>query len=348
MKPAIPGRLHAQGLDRPRLESPLDVVRHLGCVQSQLHDMALWSVARRTGDVTLAELQHWFDAGDVLRTHVLRPTWHLVAPDDIHWLQALTGPRVRRLVETTNRSIGLTSDVVDQGVAVIVDALSDGRPHTRTDLASSLSAAGLRLTGQAVAHVVMTAEVEALVASGPLDGKQHTYRLLPPGPPLPDRDELLAQVARRYAQGHGPVRDQDLAWWTSLTLTESRRAIELGGLRPLDVDGQQYWCLDEPVEATAPAVMLLSNFDEYISYVRDPTDFARSGGSVDDLLRGTGLLVLDGMVAGSWRRAFTATRVTIDVRHAPTLSRSAQRLLQAEAEAFGRFVEREPALRLVD
>ncbi|MFC5678051.1 winged helix DNA-binding domain-containing protein [Aeromicrobium endophyticum] len=347
MRPVL-GRLHAQGLDGPRPGTLVDVVRHLGCVQSQLHDMALWGVGRRLPGTTLAELQQAFDTGEVLRTHVLRPTWHLVAPDDLPWLQALTGPRVRRLLETTNRSIGLTSDVVDRGASLVVEALADGRPRTRRELADVLAASGLVLTGQAVAHVVISAEIDAAIASGPMDGKQHTYRLIETRPVERSRDELLAEVARRYAAGHGPVRDRDLAWWTSLTLTDSRRAIDLAGLRPLDVDGVTHWALDEPVESEPPEVMLLPNFDEYVSYARDPGDDDGIAGAGGEVMRAAGLLFVAGRLAGSWTRTLAARTVAIDVRSAAPTTASLRRGLQAEADAFGRFVEREPRLSIAD
>lgn len=343
VKPTLPGRLHAQALDAPRFDSARDVVRHLGCVQSQLHDMALWSVARRTHGLTLADLQAAFARGEFWRTHVLRPTWHFVDPDDLHWLLALTGPRVERLIRSTNRTIGLTDDVVARGVTVLLEALADGRAHTRADLATALAASGLDITGQAVAHVVMQAEVDALVVNGPMRGKQHTYRLLEPRS-VPGRDDLLAQVARRYARGHGPFRDHDLAWWTSLTLTESRRAIELADLAPLDVDGVAHWRLDEPVEADVPAAWLLSNFDEYVSYAREPDDYAMFAGTVNDVMRGSGLLMVRGRLAGTWTRTVTARTVRIDVTPSAHVTKSTLRAIEQEAAAFGRFVDREPEL----
>lgn len=347
MRP-VDGRLHAQLLGGPRHGSLLEVVRHLGCVQSQMHDMALWGVGRRLTGATLADLQRSFAAGDVVRTHVLRPTWHLVAPDDLHWLQALTGSRVRRLTKTTNRSIGLSPDVVEQGAALVVEALADGRPRTRRELADVLAAAGLVLTGQAVAHVLMDVEIDAAIASGPMAGKQHTYRLVEPHVVTASRDELLAQVARRYAAGHGPIRDRDLAWWTSLTLTDSRRAIELGDLRPLDVDGVTHWMLDESVASEPPEVMLLPNFDEYSSYARTPDDYRGIAALSGEVMRATGLLFVAGRLAGSWTRSLTATTATIDVLSAARPTASLRRGLQAEAEAFGRFVDREPRLRIGD
>lgn len=347
MRP-IHGRLHAHSLDGPRLDSLVDVVRHLGGVQSQLHDMALWGVGRRLPGATLAELQQSFDAGDVVRTHVLRPTWHLVAPDDLHWLQALTGPRVRRLIETTNRSIGLSADIVERGAELVVEALADGRSRTRSELAEILAESGLGLTGQAVAHVVMSAEVDASIASGPMVGKQHTYRLVEPRPVDRSRDEMLAEVARRYAAGHGPVRDRDLAWWTSLTLTDSRRAIDLGELRPVEIDGMTLWTLDEPVPSETPAVMLLPNFDEYISYARDPGDYTGIADASGEVMRATGLVFVAGRLSGSWTRTLTARAVTIDVRSTTRVTASLRRDLQTEADAFGRFVGREPQLRIDD
>ncbi|MET1037537.1 MAG: winged helix DNA-binding domain-containing protein, partial [Aeromicrobium sp.] len=324
--------------------SAAEVVRHLGCVQSQLHDMALWSLARRLPGATLAGLQASFDDGEFLRTHVLRPTWHFVDIADVHWLQALTGPRVRRLVETTNRSIGLTTDVVDRAVAVVVEALADGRPRTRAELAAAVEEAGLPLPGQAMAHVLISAETDALIVNGPMRGKQHTYRLLPPGPALPTRDEMLADIARRYARGHGPFRDKDLAWWTSLTLTDSRRAIDLGQLRPVD---EGCWTADEPVDADIPLVMLLPNYDEYISYARDPDDFTAFGGAATDILRGTGLLMVHGRLAGLWGRTITARRVTVEIAAAPRLTAPLRRALDDEAAAYGRFLERDAEVRLV-
>lgn len=346
MKPTVPGRLHAQGLASPRFDTTVDVVRHLGCVQSQLHDMALWAVARRTTGLTMSDAQAAFERGDFLRTHILRPTWHFVDPADLHWLMALTAPRIRQLMNSSWTALGLSPHLIDQGSEVIAAALADGEPHTRAELAAALEGAGLQATGTFLVHQLMNAEINLLAANGPMRGKQHTYVALPPATADRTYDELLAEGARRYARGHGPFRDKDLAWWTSLTLTESRRAIELAELRPLDVEGQAYWALDTPVDADVPRVMLLSNFDEYISYARDPEDYAAFDGSVDDVMRGSGLLMIDGRLSGRWSRTITAKKVTVSVDRAPRLTGAVRRALDAEVAAFGRFVGRDPELQI--
>ena len=348
MKPTVPGRLHAQGLTSARFDTPAAVVRHLGCVQSQLHDMALWAVARRTTGLTLADAQAAFDRGDFLRTHVLRPTWHYVDPADIHWLLALTAPRVRQVMTSSWAALGLGPELIDRGSEVIVEALADGAPHTRAELATALEDAGLQAKGTFLVHQLMNAEISLLCANGPMRGKQHTYVALSPVTAEHTYDELLTEVARRYARGHGAFRDKDLAWWTSLTLTDSRRAIELAELRPLDVGGEAYWTLDEPVETDVPPVMLLSNFDEYISYARDPEDYTGFDGTVDDVMRGAGLLMVGGRLSGRWARTVTAKTVRIVVDRAPRPTASVRRALDEEAAAFGRFLGREPELVVAD
>lgn len=347
MKPTLPGRLHAQRLVSDPFSSAGEVVRHLGAVQSQLHDMALWAVARRTDGLTLADVQSAFDRGDFLRTHVLRPTWHFVDPGDIHWLLALTGPRIERLMASTNASIGLTPTRLDQATEVLVAALADGAPQTRSQIGTVLVDAGLDITGQALAHVMMHAEIEALVVSGPMQDKQHTYALLPPPAVLvPSRDELLARAAQRYGAGHGPFRAKDLAWWTSLTLTDSRRAIQLADLPVTRIDDEDYAVVHPPVDRDAPRAMLLSNYDEYISYARDAHDLADFAGTIQDIMRGSGLLMLDGRLAGQWTRAIRSTAVEIMVKSSRSLDASTKRALQAEVEAYGRFVGRRPVLDL--
>ena len=346
MKPTVPGRLHAQGLDAARFDTAADVVRHLGCVQSQMPDMALWGIGRRTSGLTMDDVRASFADGDFVRTHVLRPTWHYVDPDDIHWLLALTAPRIGRLLASSNSGIGLTQQRLDDAAEVIVAAVADG-PLTRAQLAGRLADAGMPHTGQALAHVVMHAEITALIINGPMAGKQHTYRTLDPREVPSSYDELLTRAAVRYGLGHGPFRDRDLAWWTSLTLTDARRAIELAGLDRVDVGGEAHWSAGTPVEAEAPRALLLPAFDEYISYARDESDYAGLAGSTQDLMRGTGLLMVDGTLAGTWTRTITARTVEIAVVSSSRTTGPVKREIAREAAAFGRFVEREPTLTYV-
>src|SRR5262245_8709805 len=87
-------RLLNQHLVGSSFEKPEEVVSWLGAVQAQEYAGAKWAVAQRTSGLTEAAIEHALAEGAILRTHVLRPTWHFVTPADIRWLLALTAPRV--------------------------------------------------------------------------------------------------------------------------------------------------------------------------------------------------------------------------------------------------------------
>jgi hypothetical protein len=184
------------------------------------------------------------------------------------------------------------------------------------------------------------AELTGRIASGPLRGKQHTH--VPVTLPQSRRspDERLAWIARLYG-------DRDLAWWTSLTLTQSRRAIELAELRPVELAGETYHVDDEPPAVYVPRALLLANFDEFISYARDPDDFAGTGGrDWSMLMRSTGLLFVDGQLSGSWTRKLSSQTASLDVVAARRVTAAVRAEIEAEAGRFGAFVERPVNLEL--
>ena len=131
-------RLTTQRLTGDAPPTAAEVVRVLGCVQSQEYAHALWSLGMRTSGLTVAGVQAEFDSGSFLRTHILRPTWHFVAAEDIRWILQVTAPRVQKLNQTIYRQHGLDPATLDRGLAVIVEELEGGRYRTRAELARRL------------------------------------------------------------------------------------------------------------------------------------------------------------------------------------------------------------------
>jgi hypothetical protein len=328
------------------LAGPSDVVAHLGAVQSQDHGMSLWSVARRCG-ASMADVEASFARADFVRTHVLRPTWHHVLAADLTDLLEVTAPRVERLISTGNRAMGFPDQRMHDGADVVAAAVAGGGPLTRRDLAQRLEAAGFEHQGVQLVHIVMYTEITGRIVSGPLRGKQHTYVAadLPPSRRTPD--ERLAWIARTYARGHGPIQARDLAWWTSLTLTQARRAIELSDLRPVEIGGEEYVADHEPEPVDVPRALLLSNFDELISYVRDPPDHAHLGAHRDAIMRAGGMLFVDGRLVGSWTRALKTSEVAIAVRSVVPIDATTRLAIESEAADFGRFCDRDPVLEII-
>ena len=299
------------------------MVAALGAVQSQDYGGAKWAIGMRVPGLSDADVDREFDRGAILRTHVMRPTWHFVAPRDIRWLLALTAPRVQAMNGPYYRRAGLDAAVLKRSRRVLLRALANGTHLTRDELAGRLDAAGLKLRGNPLAFVMMHAELEGVVCSGPRQGRQFTYALLderaPAARPL-DRDEALAKLVLRYFTSHGPATARDFAWWSGLTNADALRGLEMNGrkLTSLTREGRTYWHDGGslPGPGRNPSIFLLPNYDESLVAHKDRLPMPPE---VKTLIGGVSLgfahhLVADGFVIGAWRRDLSARRARIGVK----------------------------------
>ena len=221
-------RRHAsQRLSGEPLASVADAVRWSGAVQAQEFAEVKWSLAERIrGAITDAAVEREFAEGRILRTHVMRPTWHFVAAQDLRWLLRLTAPRVHQANKYMYRQAGLDGATLDRCQRVIARELGDGEPRTRRELVAALGADGIEGDSIRLGYVFGHAELEQVICSGPRRGKQHTYMLVDdraPSDPGPSGDAALAELARRYFRSHGPATARDFSWWSGLTLTDLPR-----------------------------------------------------------------------------------------------------------------------------
>lgn len=343
-------RLHASGLIGSRPRSVEAAIRHLRAVQSQDYPGASWGLAQRVGDQTLDDVTARYDAGSILRTHAMRPTWHFVLPEDIRSLQALTGPRVHARNASMDRQLEIDDRTWSRCRKALVGAVKGGRERTRAELSAALGEAGIEATGQRLAYIVMRAEFDALICSGAFRGKQFTYALLdekvPAAAPPFDRNAARADLIRRYFASHGPALVRDFVWWSGLTTTDTRAGIaSLGDELILErIDGKEYWSsasAKADVEVLPGTVHLLPNFDEYLgSYadyepIFDPA--LPKARSIADIL-GVHIVVRDGFVVGGWKRKIEASRVVIDMRILLPMSAAANRSLEQAVDEYGRFL----------
>ncbi len=261
-------RMHNQLLWGPPAGSAAAVLDRFAASQGQDLTPSAWALAQRAAFLTEDAVRAECDAGAILRTHLLRPTWHFVAAADLRWLLTATAPRVHRLNAPIYRRWGLDGEALSTVRRVIEHDLADGRHRTRAELGAALAQAGLPLAGQGLAYAVMWAELEAIVCSGPQRGRQQTYALVDERAPARDdrpREEALTELATRYYAAHGPASVRDLAGWASLTLTEARRATQAAGVTSFEFDGVTYWhAPGEPPERRPGRVDLVQVLDELV------------------------------------------------------------------------------------
>jgi hypothetical protein len=307
-------------------------------VQSQEFAGSAWAVGQRCAGVDEAAFRRAFDDGRIVRTHVLRPTWHLVSPADLRWMQTLTAPRVHAANVTYYRRSELDAATLARSADLICRSLAGGRQLTRKELRDVLSAGGvepgdtLRLS-----LIAMWCELEALICSGAMRGKQHTYALVEdraPAAAVLDREEALGELARRYFASHGPADIADFAWWSGLTKSEATRAADLAG--------EAVPSSPESVPSTSPSVHLLPNYDEYVVAYQDRSALFASE-SLAREFAGMGALssavVLHrGQIAGHWQRSAAGGRVVLTVSLRRDVGQAGQRALSVAATRYGRFL----------
>ena len=340
-------RLRNQCLSGGRLKRPEDVVRWLGAVQAQDYAGAKWALGLRMQRARDADIEAAFTDGRILRTHVMRPTWHFVAPEDIRWMLALTAPRVRAAMAPYNRRLELDANVFRRSQRAMVRALRGGRQLTRQELRVVLQRAGVHAEGvQRLALIVMQAELDAVICSGARRGKQFTYALLDERVPMVrarSRDDSLTELARRYFTSHGPAQLHDFAWWSGLSVADAR-----AGLATVDseltretIDGRTYWFPLSVRTLTSPrTAYLLPLFDEYLiaykdrSAALDPSQWTQVA-SRDPF---AAPVVVSGQVVGGWKRIHKRDSVGIALTpFAPLHKRDVAAITDA-ARAYTRFL----------
>jgi hypothetical protein len=323
------------------------VVRRLCAVQAQDYSAAKWALGLRCRDVVDADVEAAFNAGAIIRTHLLRPTWHFVDPADLRWLLALTGPRVHALNGYAYRRFELDAAVCRRGAAVVSKALKDGAHLTRDELGRALEAAGIAMAEpHRLAYMMMRLELDAVICSGPRRGKQSTYALLEervPSAEEPNRDESLALLATRYFATRGPATMRDLAWWSGLTVADARRAVAIAELDEETIDGVTYWrgAGGTARPAPSPAAHLLPNYDEYFIGFRDRSAIgARVKGRTfpPDTFRAH-VLAVDGQLVGGWRRQLAGGRVHVELKPVVALTAPERKAVASAVAAFGTFLE---------
>lgn len=341
-------RLANQQIESTKFGAAQDLVAHLGAIQAQDYAMAKWAVACRVPGATDASVEAAIDRGEIVRTHVLRPTWHFVAARDIRWMLALSAPQLDRILASMYRSLGLDPPVLRRTNAIIERALAGGRHLTRAELMAEIAREGIATDDLRAAHIMFRAEVDALVCNGPRRGKQFTYALLdervPPGKPF-SREEALGELAKRYFTSHGPATVADFSWWSGLNLTAARAAVAAAEpfLTAEKIGEQTYWLPQTGFAAPAPApnVHFLPAFDEFMVSYKDRSAsldpaFGKATITANGIFKP--IIVVDGRVAGIWKRTVKKDEVRIEMQFFPGAGWPDDSALAAAAGRFGAFL----------
>lgn len=340
-------RLVNQQILNTRFTDPAELVAWMGAVQAQDFGMAKWGLGLRLKKATDASVEQAIDAGGIIRTHIMRPTWHFVARDDARWMMDLTAPHVYKLAGTMYRQLKLDDSVFKITNDLIGRLLADGNELTREEVIAEVNKAGIETDNLRATHIMFQAELDKIICNGSRRGKKFTYALfdkkVPATAPM-KREEALAALSRRYIASHGPATVQDFVWWSGLSVTDSKLGFEAvrADFETANVGGREYLFPAATELPNVPAkAMFIPPWDELT------VGYADRSAAMDDAVAqnpesGSGIfkpvVMVKGKIVASWRRTEKKDSVDIEISPLAKMPAVAEKSLEAAGTAYARFI----------
>jgi hypothetical protein len=342
-------RLLNQQINAHKFSNARDIANWMGAVQSQDFSMSKWAFGIRLGNSTDKAIENEINNGQILRTHVLRPTLHLVSAENIRWLLKLTAPGIKSRLKSRHNELELTESLFKKCSTIIRNTLEGDMHLTREELFALLVKAKIRVENQRGYHILVRAELDGLVCSGIVKGGKQTYALLDERVPVTKdltREESLKKIARIYFSSRGPAASQDFQWWSGLSASDSRNALEIvkPDLVSEKAGSNTFWLLNSPAipEIENTTVHLLPAFDEFLISYKDrsaslPLVNFKKAVSENGIFRP--VIVVNGHVKGLWKRTIKKNKVIIETELFEPVNKSIQNQIEKGMEAFGGFLE---------
>lgn len=349
-------RLAAQQLQAASMPGIATLVSYMGAVQAQDFAMSKWAIGSRLNEATRLDVDNALASGSIIRTHILRPTWHIVAATDIMWMLNLTAPNILRITGGYHKSVELTPKILQQGATILRKSLDGGIELSREEIRMVLKKGKINTDENRLSHVLMDAELKGLICSGSVDGNGQKYKLIPDEIKQSgniQREEAIQRLAACYFKSHGPATIHDFNWWSALSIKDCRIGVDLNAaiLSSYDDDGTTYY-FDEVAcsfSETGKQHHLLAAYDEFFIGYKDRSACIEVKHN-SRLFSNNGIfspsLITNGRASGSWKRKIDNKKVTIDIQLFTSPSNISMRNLRGQAARVGKFLGKEVELRM--
>jgi hypothetical protein len=349
-------RLYNQKIVHQDLDNPQSLVAYMGAIQAQDYPMSKWAIATRLPKATDKTIETALDAGELVRTHVLRPTWHIVSGNDVRWMLQLTGKHIKAASVSRDRELGIDTALYTRTNDLIAKALEDGKNLTREEVMQAIEQGGVKTDSSRAVHFMMNAEVDGIVCNGIMRDKTQTYALMDEKIPkglILTREEAISTLAHRYFTSHAPATLHDFHWWSGLPMPDARQGLESikSNLDTLENDGKTYFLPKnikniynqaESMTEGGNSVFFLPSFDEYCVSYKDRSavfnpiwhkEAITSNGIFKPII------VKNGHVIGIWKRSFQKNKVLIEPQFFDKNIALSVEIIEKAIHPFGVFLD---------
>ena len=345
-------RLVNQQIAGTNCSSPEELVRTLGAMQAQEYSQSKWSIGLRLPHVIDADIENAFTKGQIIRTHILRPTWHFVSPQDIRWMLSLSAPRVRAANSFMYRKLELDNKIFRKTNNVLEKALECGKHLTRTKLAFELERKKIIADGFRLSYIMMHAELDGIICSGAREGKQFTYALLDErvasSKPMKN-DEALAELTKRYFNSRGPATPKDFGIWSGLSLAQVKKGLGMvvNDFNHTKIDNTDYYFPSIPSNkilskgiSSKQNVHLLPVYDEYIMGYKDRNFYLNLKNKINPSPSFTfdSTIIIKGQIAGAWRRTINKNSIDLEYNLFKPLNKTDKKKFLLAVDHYSKFM----------
>lgn len=345
-------RLVNQQIAKTKFTSPQEIVEWMGAMQAQDFAMAKWAIGLRLRDWKDSDVEKAFNKGVILRTHLLRPTWHFVTPVNIRWMLALTAPRIRAANAYMYAKLELDKKIFRRSNKILEKNLRDGKQLTRAMLNTAFKQAKISANGLRLGYIMMHAELDALICSGAWMGKQFTYALLDervPSVKSLSRDEALIKFTRLFFTSRGPATITDFAYWSWLTVKDAKEGFEMirSEFTTEIIGGSEYIFKSFKIEnnlTSAQTSFLMPDYDEYgMSYKkRDVLNPHSIGGRMPkENPVFNHMVIIDGVFGGTWQRAIKNKKLSVKTTCFSSLNKAQRSAVTNAVKKYKVFIGEE-------
>jgi hypothetical protein len=349
-------RLYNQKLAGTEYKTAKEIVSWMGAMQAQDFSMAEWAVGIRILDPTLEKIEAAFNSGEIIRTHIMRPTWHFISADDIYWMLALTVPKIKASMKGRHKQLELSEAVLSKTNRILDKILSENTNLTREEIVKVFHKAGIKTDNNRLSHILVWAELDGIICSGPLSGRKQTYALLSQRVPHGKKilkDEALAELARRYFTSHGPATLKDFYWWSGLSAADAAKGLGFvkSGFSSETVGSEIYWLTNSfsHTKSGKTSAIFLPAYDEFlISYKDRSASLALSDHKITISSNGIfrPVILVNGQVEGVWKTKLVKNNIIIETEIFKPPDKLTRILLENEVYKYGKFLNKETRLNL--
>jgi hypothetical protein len=348
-------RLSSQKIKTTEFIEVSETVRWMCAMQAQDFSMAKWAIGARLSDPADKKIESAFNKGEILRIHVLRPTWHFISAEDVYWMLQLSAPKIKSSLKSRHKELELTESVITKTRNIIEDTLKETSCATREELANEFHKAKIRTDANRLSHILFRAELDGIICSGPIKENKLTYAMLcerVPDKRVLSREESLAELAKRYFTSRCPATLQDFIWWSNLSVKDAQAATGLlnRDFCTKNIGSAVYWIPNsfsdsQPKKTSA---YLLPAYDEFLISYKDRSS-SLSAVNNKKTVSDNGIfyptIVVNGQVSGVWKRTIQKNKVIVETNFFVPPDSSILKLIDYKAYIFGWFLGKETELR---